>query len=188
MLTRKFIPYGATFAALAAALVIAIALTLTLVGGGSAAAEDDWDSMTVEVVNAHITLNVLPAPSAAYFIVIGDITEVDGEPASGTYYCKGLITDTDFFGLPALVAGTPDPDGISFVDQRFRIDGVGTIIGAGAENSDQPLAITGGTGKFTGVQGSYTAVGLPIEAGGTGNLSFQFNIGDDSDGDDDDDS
>ena len=176
MLTRKFIPYGATFVALAAAMVVAIALTLTLVGGGSAAAAtENVHHMTVKVENAHITLNVLPEPSATYFIVIGDITEFNGKPATGKYYCKGLITDPAFFGLPPLVGG-PAPDGISFVDQRFRIDGVGTLIGAGAEASDQPLAVTGATGRFTGAHGSYTATGLPIEAGGTGVLDFEFRI------------
>ena len=162
----------------AVGLLVAAFGVYTLLAGPSALADDpEDDTLTVEVENAVITLNVpMMAGKATHFIVIGDITEVNGEPAVGTYYCKGVFTDPGFFDLPDLVLG-PDPDGISFVDQRFRIDGWGSIIGAGAEASDEPLAVTGGTGRFTGAVGSYTAAGLPIGApDGDGFLTFEFSL------------
>ena len=167
-----------------------------LVGKAAADGDDDDDdlTMTVEVENATITLHVGIATfdatkSLVDFLVIGDITEVNGEEADGTFYCKGVFTDPVAAGLPPLNDG-PDPDGLTFVDQRFRIVGVGSIIGGGAEFSAEPLAITGGTGHFTGVHGTYTGSGLPIPVG-DGNLSFEFQVsgfgGDDDDDDDDDD-
>ena len=71
---------------------------------------------------------------------------------------------------------------MTFVDQRFLIDGWGSIIGAGNELSDEPLAVTGGTGAV----GTYTGDGLPSPVG-TGDLTFEFNLGDDGDDGDDDD-
>lgn len=132
--------------------------------------------MTVRVENATITLNVLPAPSATFFLVIGTITQVDGALAGGTYYCRGVFTETAALGLPNLAAGTPVPiPGLTFVEQRFRIDGEGTIVGSGDEG-DHPLAIVGGTGRFTGAHGTYSPdAGLPIPVG-AGVINFDFNI------------
>ncbi len=161
-------------------LGVAAVLMLTFVGGGSAAAQKGGSLMTVEVESATITLHAGadvfdPSASVTSFIVIGDITEVDGEMATGKFYCKGVFVDPTGSGLPPLADGTPAPDGGTYVDQRFRIDGVGSIIGAGAEFSDEPLAVTGGTGHFTGVHGTYTGVGLPIPVS-DGRLTFEFRL------------
>ena len=141
---------------------------------GIASAKGDGRRMTVRVDDAHITLNVLPAPSATFFLVIGNITEVDGAPASGKFYCRGVFTDTAPFSLPDLFPGTPASGGLTSVEQRFRIDGKGTIIGSGDEG-DPPLAVLGGTGHFTGVHGSYSGAGLPIPAG-SGTIDFTFRL------------
>lgn len=134
------------------AVAVLISISVAALFNGVA---DAANKMTVEVENARITLNVLAAPSATYFVVIGDIVEVDGEPASGKFYCEGVFVDPVSMGLPPLIDGAPAPDGGTFVDQRFIIDGVGSIIGVGSEFSQEPLALTGGTGLFVGAHGSY---------------------------------
>ena len=169
-------------------LLVAALGAYTVLAGPSALADDDEDdSMTVTVANATISLNVPGDPGATYFIVIGDITHVDGEEASGTFLCKGVFLDPVSLGLglPALTPGTPSADGGTFVTQRFLIDGLGSIVGVGTEFSDEPLAVTGGTGRFTGASGNYTGVGLPPPLG-TGDLFFEFSLGDGDDDDDDD--
>ena len=169
----------------AVGLLVAAFGVYTVLAGPSALADDDH-SMEVKVAGAVITLNVpTPPTGVTSFIVIGDITHVNGDEASGTFYCRGVFTDPGALGvgLPLLAPG-PTPDGISFVDQRFRIGDWGSIIGAGAENSSEPLAVTGGTGRFTGAVGSYTAAGLPLGAGGDGILTFEFSLDDDFDDDD----
>ena len=98
---------------------------------------------------------------------------VDGVPATGKYLCKGVA----FFNAPPVPTA---PDAATFVDQRFRIDGVGSILGAGAEGDGllgrDDLAVVGGTGKFVGAAGEYSATaGGPIPFG-PGNITFQFNI------------
>ncbi len=165
---RRLLGIGAAASAAAVAGLAAPNLA------GIASAKSDGRRMTVRVDDAHITLNVLPAPSATYFLVIGNITEVDGTPASGKFYCRGVFTDTAPSSLPDLFPGTPASGGLTFVEQRFRIDGKGTIIGSGDEG-DPPLAVVGGTGHFTGVHGSYSPAGLPIPAG-TGTIDFSFEI------------
>jgi hypothetical protein len=135
--------------------------------------------MTLRVENAHITANGgLGDPSATFFIAIGEITRVDGEPASGNFYCRGVVTDPASLGLPPLAPDTPAAGGFDFVEQRFRITGVGSIIGSGDENDGEgePLAIIGGTGRFTGAHGTYTGSGGPVELGGTGLIDFNFRI------------
>lgn len=55
--------------------------------------------MAVRVENIHITTNVLPAPSATFFLTIGIITEVDGIPASGSFTveaCLQILSRLDF--------------------------------------------------------------------------------------------
>ena len=157
---RRLLGIGA--AASAAAVVGLAAPNLA----GIASAKSDGRRMTVRVENAVVTANVLGDPSATYFLVVGNITQVDGESATGKFYCRGVFTDPAFantlFGtsFPPLVGGTPDPEGLTFVEQRFRIDGLGTIFGSGDEG-DPPLAVVGGTGRFTGAHGSYTPSGLP---------------------------
>ena len=146
---------------------------------GSASAKGDGRRMTLRVENAHITANGgLGDPSATFFIAIGEITRVDGEPASGNFYCRGVVTDPASLGLPPLAPGTPAAGGFDFVEQRFRINGVGSIIGSGDEmdGEGEPLAITGGTGRFTGAHGTYTGSGGPVELGGTGLIDFNFRI------------
>ncbi len=126
--------------------------------------------MTVTVHDAAFTPPPDGAPPPHYFIVVGNVVAVDGVAATGKYFCRGEI----FLGdLPE----TPDPDAVSFVDQRFRIDGVGALHGVGAEGDGlgEPLALIGGTGRYVGVSGSYTGTGNPTPFD-DGVLNFTFRI------------
>ena len=171
---RSLLGVGAAASAAAVAGLAAPSLV------GVASAHGVGRHMTLRVVDAHITANGgLGDPSATFFIVIGNITQVDGEAATGKFYCRGVVTNPAALGLPPLVDGTPDSGGFTSVEQRFRIDGMGSIIGSGDEGdvTGEPLAIIGGTGRFTGAHGTYTGAGAPIPLpGGTGTLDFNFRI------------
>jgi hypothetical protein len=166
---RSLLTVGAAASAAAVAGVAAPSLA------GVAFAAGEGRQMTIRTENVTITLNVLPAPSATFFITIGNITQVDGMGASGLFYCRGVFTNPGALDLPPLNPVTPAVAGLTFVEQRFRIDGQGTIIGSGDEG-DLPLAVLGGTGRFTGVHGSYTAdAGLPIPVG-AGIINYTFSL------------
>ncbi len=132
---------------------------------------------TVGVEGAHMTLNVLPPPSVTFFLLIGNITEVNGGGATGKFYCRGVGTDPEAWGVSALVDGTPKSGGLNFVDQRFRIDGQGQIYGSG-DDGDPPLIVVRGTGDFKKARGTYfLAGGNPIPFG-DGRLDFTFDLDD----------
>jgi hypothetical protein len=161
---RKILKGGALVGGAAAA-----ALAVAAVPSG-VEAQGRGRRLTVMVNNAAFTSFPLDGDPPHYFIVVGDIVAVDGAAATGKYFCRGEI----FLGdLP----NTPDPDAVSFVDQRFRIDGVGALHGVGAEGDGlgEPLALIGGTGRYVGVSGSYTGTGNPTPFA-DGVLNFTFSI------------
>ena len=165
---RTLLTTGAAASAAAVAVVAAPSLTRSASAAGG-------KQMVVRVEDIHITLNVLAAPSATYFITQGNITEIDGQPADGEVYCRGVFTNPGAAGVPALIAGTPVPVGFDTVEQQFHIVDQGLIIGSGDEGNP-PLAVTGGTGHFTGVHGTYSPdAGLPIPLG-AGIIIFTFNL------------
>jgi hypothetical protein len=49
-------------------------------------------------------------------------------------------------------------------------------MGAAGQDGHGQFAITGGTGRFAGATGSYTAVQNPVEVGGNGTAKFQMTI------------
>lgn len=133
--------------------------------------------MTIRVENAVYT----HGPGAALgsldnFVGVGDITMLDGEPITGKWFCKGVA-----FVFSVLDGRSPDPDAASYAEQRFRIDGIGSILGAGAEIDglapiQDDMAIVGGTGRFVGVHGIYTRVGPGPIPFGDGVLEYEFDI------------
>lgn len=176
MLRTMFVPHWAILAVLVAAFAIGGGVTLVFFADGTSVAANQHTTVTVKIENAHVTANDLgPDPSATYFIVIGDITEVNGQPATGKWYCRGVYVDPEARGFPSLIDGTPDPDGVAFTTQRFLIDGKGTIIGVGNDGSDVPFAIVGGNGIFEGVTGQYSTAGSPIPFG-TGTITAEFTL------------
>ncbi len=128
---------------------------------------------TIGVERAHITLNILPPPSDTFFLLIGDISEVNGKRATGKFYYRGVWTDPEAIGLVGLAEGTPESGGSNFVDQRFRIDGRGQIYGCGDEG-DPPLLVVGGIGDFKQAKGTYVA-GNPVPYG-DGRFDFTFDL------------
>ncbi len=63
MLSRKSVPRWVTLALLGVIFVVTAMLTVTFVGTGSTTADEDENTMTMTVEDAHITFNVSPAPS-----------------------------------------------------------------------------------------------------------------------------
>lgn len=164
-LTRRSLIKGGAAGMAAAAMAVA----------GSKAASADGPSggriLTIDVEDAEFTDGPGFPGSVDNFIVVGDIVSVDGQPATGKYFCKGVAFFRGGVGGPSPLADT-------FVDQRFRIDGEGSIMGMGAEGDTlgDGLAVVGGTGKWVGASGFYMAVsGGPIPFG-TGEITFEFKI------------
>ncbi len=159
---RRFLMGGAA----GAAAVVGLGLP----GIAGVAAAEGERALAIKVEDAQVTL--LEATNPNYFVVVGNVTTVDGQAASGKFFCRGVL-----FLTSTLDAGTPDPGAGSHVDQRFKIDGRGTILGAGAEfDPDEPLVIVGGTGDFVGVSGTYMGLsGNPIPFD-DGKLVFLFRI------------
>ena len=97
----------------AVGLLVAAFGVYTAPASPSALADDDEDdTLAIKVEDAVITLNVPMMPGrATYFVIVGNITEVNGEEASGKFYCKGVFVNPGALGLPALADGTPSADG-----------------------------------------------------------------------------
>jgi hypothetical protein len=101
----------------------------------------------------------------------GDRTALSGEilDASG-----GVLGH--FLGSSTALDPTFDevlPHGAAIETHTFRLAG-GTIHGMGTaeDGEDSEFAIVGGTGRYVGARGSYTARHLPIELGGDGSAAF----------------
>lgn len=177
-------------------LAIVVGLLLTgflvinvLAGPADVAEAAKMKVMTIEL-DAVITINQpqLEDPSASFFLTIGTIKKVNGKDATGIYYCRGVFTGGPVgLALPSLADGTPFPVfGLTFVDQYFLIDGQGTIVATGDEGVDAPsMVVTGGTGRFRGVEGTKTQIGIPFspdfdflsrdEGGGPMTHTFKIN-------------
>ncbi len=161
---RSAIQSGATGVAAAVAVTLATTKTAEAAAGRL---------LTIHCINVQFTSGPGVGLTVDNFVVVGDISMVDGVPATGKYFCKGVA----FFTTPA---SGPDPDANTYVDHRFRIDGVGSILGAGAEGDRllgrDDLAVVGGTGRFVGVAGEYFAAeGGPLPFG-SGSITYQFHI------------
>jgi hypothetical protein len=79
----------------------------------------------------------------------------------------------DFF-VSSTTFGSPLDDAPSTVESHtFRLPD-GTIHGMGTADAgrDSVFAIVGGTGRYLGARGSYTARHMPIELGGDGSAAF----------------
>jgi hypothetical protein len=84
----------------------------------------------------------------------------------------------DFFATVVHLDGTPGHGPYSLAQQEthtFRLSG-GTILGMGTNLADgeNVFAIVGGTGRFSGVTGSYVGRQSPLDIGGDGTAEFTF--------------
>lgn len=108
-----------------------------------------------------------------FFTVQGDIVEINGEAATGTYICWGVFT-TDFEANLAGIKPFP-PIGITAINQLFFIDRRGTITTIGAEMAQESIAVVGGTGDFVGAAGSLRISGVDFPYG-DGNLHVEMDL------------
>ena len=81
----------------AAASAVAAGVVAPSLGGVASARGQEVHPTTIRVDDIHITLNVidpLPNPtspsSVTYFLTIGNITDFNGQVATGTFYCRGF--------------------------------------------------------------------------------------------------
>lgn len=105
-----------------------------------------------------------------FFLVKGDIVEVNGEPAEGVYICRGVIL-TDLGSN-----GPPFPFGATQVSQTFIVNGRGVLYCEGIEFLDPgfpPCRVVGGAGEFANVRGVYLQEGGPFPLF-DGNIKFTF--------------
>jgi hypothetical protein len=103
-----------------------------------------------------------------------------GEPAtlSGALYGAdgervGAFRGLSHFVDRALVSGAED----ACVEQHTFELADGTIVGMGVCTwGASSFAVVGGTGAYSGVRGTYTAVQSPVELGGDGSAEFVFRL------------
>ena len=83
------------------------------------------------------------------------------------------------FAATVAVVRSPFLDGPSTIEQHVFVLEDGTLTGAGhAVAGVGTFAITGGTGRYAGARGSYTAVLSPHGFGGDGSADFNFAFAD----------
>lgn len=101
----------------------------------------------------------------------GQLWDTAGGTKAGEFYASSFTFGAPFGPGPAAAAQMEMhhfnlPDG--------TIVGMGTI--PGFHDVESVHAIIGGTGRYEGASGSYTARQSPIELGGDGTASFTFTI------------
>jgi hypothetical protein len=112
----------------------------------------------------HGRLRGRPARPNDHFDVHGQLADRTGR-AVGTFTATGLVVPTRFNG------------GTSTVEQHVFVFGDGTITGAGQRvDGAGTFAVTGGTGRYSGARGSYTAVVSPDGLGGDGTADFDLTL------------
>jgi hypothetical protein len=106
----------------------------------------------------------------------GDLVSV-----SGSLTVEGSPVESGTFIASVQHLDTPGSHGPYSADQlethTFRLNS-GTLVGVGTASpfGESVFAIVGGTGRYLGVTGSYTAVQSPLETGGDGSAQFKFTI------------
>jgi hypothetical protein len=113
---------------------------------------------------------VLPRPGERSSVFGQLYNETDGEKV-GEFYASSF-----HFGAPF---GASDVAAGAMETHQFNL-GDGTVIGIGTLSdlygSPSVHAIIGGTGRYEGASGSYTARQRPLELGGDGTADFELNI------------
>ena len=81
------------------------------------------------------------------------------------------------FTATGVIVPTPLNDASTIVEQHLFVLHDGTITGSGQrEGVTGTFAVTGGSGRYTGAQGSYAARIDAIGTGGTGTAQFDFSL------------
>ena len=105
----------------------------------------------------------LPRPNDQLHIH-GTVDDETGSPP-GTFTATGVIVRTPF------------NDASAIVEQHVFVLHDGTIAGSGQRAGvTGTFAVTGGSGRYTGAQGTYTARIDAVGTGGTGSAQFDFSL------------
>ena len=104
----------------------------------------------------------------------GDRAAVFGELLGGGRKIGEFYSTSVFVGAPMGVG----PHSAAYVEtHHFNLE-EGTLLGSGTARPAGPAdyAVIGGTGRYAGATGSYSAIQNPIELGGDGSATFNFNL------------
>ena len=148
---RELLKKGVIGGGLVAAALVSPALTGTAKAHGT--------SINLKVVAAFSSFQTPAGDGTGPFYVGGRIYRLGGFTEIGLYHCWGFIS----------TAGAPW-DGI-VVTQEFDLTDRGKILIAGIESND-PRAVTGGTGDFASVRGQ----GIPVLPAGFADTEDTFTI------------
>ena len=163
---RTFIKRGAAGAALVGTAIALPSMTGTARASGA-------HSMHIHVRAATFT-DMDGGTSPGSFVVVGNITRVDGTTVVGKYLCRGTQWFLGSFSGPDSGVG-------AFVSHRFQINDMGTLLGEGVEGDAalggvDEMVVIGGTGAFAGASGKYAATGSGPRPFGGGSLRFHFDL------------
>lgn len=104
-------------------------------------------------------------------VVYGELLDGPQGVKRGEFYSNCLCVQSPF-GSSSFAAGQLEV-------HTFNLEG-GTILGMGASKptpaAEDVYTVTGGTGRFAGVTGTYTARQDPLELGGDGTAEIVFRL------------
>lgn len=146
-------------------------------GGGTAAAPTGGGALSLKLHGAdwrqtypERRWGVLPT-SGERSAGFGQLFSAPGGPKAGEFYASAFQ-----FGSPF---GPSEYAAASMEMHQFNLAD-GTIVGMGTladfRDAESVHAIIGGTGRYDGATGSYTARQSPLELGGDGTAEFTFTI------------
>jgi len=100
--------------------------------------------------------------------VYGELSALPNGPKVGEFYAAGFLLESPFGA---------DPRGRTTLEMHtFKLQD-GQLIGMGAgEPGVGVFAIVGGTGRYTGARGSYSAIQRTRELGGEGDAEFVLTL------------
>jgi len=155
----------------------AIGLGLAGKAGMDAGTDPPKGALTMKVHGANWQLTyperrrgVVPQPGERSAVFGQLLNGPDGEKL-GEFYASSFEFGTPF-GNSEVSAGAMETHQFNFLD--------GSIIGMGTlsdhHGSQSVHAIIGGTGRYAGATGTYTARQRPVEMGGDGTADFEFSV------------
>jgi hypothetical protein len=153
-------------AALAGGVGVASATSAEAAAAGTNGADQETVAITIDATNVRCTGDRRTV--GGHFLLSGDALR-DGA-ADGEFFAQGTVANQ----RDVVSASTA-----SVQTQTFVLSD-GTLIGSGAVGNDGTgaFAVTGGTGRYDGARGSYTAVQDTDTAhGGSATYTFTINIG-----------
>jgi hypothetical protein len=114
----------------------------------------------------------MPPATGDRLLTFAELLDASGQRKVGEFYAVCICAHAPF-GVTIHSAAQ--------VEQHVFVTKEGTIVGFGTvppNGIGRPaaFAITGGTGRFEGVRGSYEAIQSPVELGGNGKASYKFSI------------